>query len=980
MAILRFILKRAWYTRAILLPVLLGVLAVVTVLCSVPLLATDASEADLQKSLGASGPILSKNLEVQFTTPPLDAATYTQATGEVTANVQGYLGQQMAPTAPFRSGSDAHLLIYATDNHTSPENFVADYLPQPSMSALWFHSDMDAAHLTLTAGQFPSPDVTMTQTSLGTAYEVEAMIAPDWATQLHLKLNDELDLLEAPGQAKRFLRIRLVGFFQPKSLDDPAWFGNSDPFVPAIHFGDTPDLPPPPFWINETAFETALPQLGLKQSLVYTWFYDLNLQGVSATTAQTTLDNFQALKRLFEQPAPGGLSQSIHYSALTQVDSLLQTFFKQQFFVTIATLIAVLPGLALLLLYVGLAAAALAERHRDEVALMKSRGASAWQVLTLSGIEALLLCGLALLLAPLLAAQVTHLITGLSFFGSAAGGSGDLLTPTLQTYLYAAVAAALCAVALLVPAIAAARSSAVALRRHASRARRAPLWLRLGPGVLLAALGVFGYSEISQHGTFFTANLQGGLTVDWVTATAPTLLLLGAAGLSLLLLPLLLAVLDRISRRLPGVAASLALRQMAGRPAPYSRLVLLLTLTLALGMFASLFSGTLVSSAADRAAYQSGSDLRLVEGKIGLDDLDRQAAPLADHLALLPGVTDGMNVLRDTQTRPAGVLQGAEVTALAIDSAKFAQVAYWRPDFADSSLSTLMQALRAPVSRQGALPAIVDDRLLQATGMHLGDELLLDLGAVANGFETIPVGANVVIVGTFHYFPTLDTSQYAIVCDINRLLQQINVGLPFPVTPNEVWLKLAANAPQYTAAQVAERLAHNPQQKQVVVTVQQAYDREALLATLRSDPLHFSVAGALSLDFVVAALLSVIGFIVLFYLIAQRRAFEFGVLRAMGLSLRQLTGSLGWEQLTLILAAVVFGGALGVVIANVTLPALATDEGGQPLLPPFVIHLDVSSVLQLGLFLVACALAALAATLVIFRRLQLQEVLRLGEE
>jgi hypothetical protein len=44
-----------------LLPVLLGVLAVVTALCSVPLLATDASEADLQKSLGASGPILSKN-------------------------------------------------------------------------------------------------------------------------------------------------------------------------------------------------------------------------------------------------------------------------------------------------------------------------------------------------------------------------------------------------------------------------------------------------------------------------------------------------------------------------------------------------------------------------------------------------------------------------------------------------------------------------------------------------------------------------------------------------------------------------------------------------------------------------------------------------------------------------------------------------------------------------------------------------------
>jgi hypothetical protein len=42
--------------------------------------------------------------------------------------------------------------------------------------------------------------------------------------------------------------------------------------------------------------------------------------------------------------------------------------------------------------------------------------------------------------------------------------------------------------------------------------------------------------------------------------------------------------------------------------------------------------------------------------------------------------------------------------------------------------------------------------------------------------------------------------------------------------------------------------------------------------------------------------------------------------------------------------------------------------------------LDVGSVVQLGLFLIACALAALVATLVIFRRLRLQEVLRLGDE
>ncbi len=969
MTMLRFVLRRAWHTRMILLPVLLGVLASVTVLCSVPLLARAAANTDLQARLSAPATPIAHNVQINFTTPPLDGDTYTRATNALTTNVQEFLGQELAAAAPLRAGIEPNLLIYAPDNHRFPMDFRAEYLA-PSRSALWFHDHMDEEHLTLTAGRFPSPDVTITETSLGTAYEVEVMLLPEWATQLKLRLGQTLDLLESPI-AKKFLRIHLVGFFHPKNQDDPDWFGDKDLFTPPLHFGDTPDLPPPPFWMSETAFHTALRQVGLRGSMDYIWFYYLNLPGISALNAQATLDNILALKRFVEGSNPAGPPQPLAYHTFTRLDELLQTFFQQQFFVTIATLIAALPGLALLLLYVALAAGALAERHRDEIALMKSRGASAWQVFWLSGLEALLLCGLALVAAPPLAGQLTHLLFSVSFFQ--AGGFTNLLTiPSLQTYLYAAAAALLCAVALLLPALAAARASFVTLKRSAARHRPPPLWLRLLPGALLTALGVYGYIDLAQRGAFFTRNAKGSIIIDWVASTAPTLLLLGAAGLSLLLLPPLLAALERIGRRMPGIAFSMAARQMARRPAPYTRLVLLLALTLALGVFASLFSGTLLSSVADRAAYQSGADLRLVEGQSNVSDLFRVAAPLADHLAALPGAVDGMEVFRATQTRPTGVLQAAAATTLAVDSARFERLASWREDFADAPLSRLMQALREPVPVSRALPALVDDRLLRDTGKHMGDEISLTLGQTA--------GANFVIVGTFHYFPTLDTSQYALVCDIHRLLETLNVALNH-IMPNEVWLKLAPDAPAYaTIEQVQARLQHPAHYHQVIVTIQQLYNRSALLASLRNDPLHFAISGALSLDFVVAALLSVVGFVVLFTLLAQRRAFEFGVLRALGLSLRQLGRALGWEQCTLVGAAVLFGGALGAALANVALPALATDQDGRLLQPPFALRLDVASTLQLALFLLACAVGALVATVIIFRRLKIQQVLRLGEE
>ncbi len=963
---IRFVIKRAFHHRSILLPVLLGVLAAVTVLCSVPLFSTAAANVGLQATLSTPGPALNKNLEITFTTPALDPATYTQATKAVTANAQYYLGSAMVHNAPIRNGHAANLALYPVgDAHRFPTDSF-------NTAEAWFLSGMSADHLKLVQGRLPSSNVTVSQTSQGTAYDVEAIIATDWANQFQLKLNDVEEVADQTDHPGSFLRIHFVGFFQPKNLKDPVWFDNLDPFTQAITCCNQP-LPPAPIWLSEGAFENALPKLGLKHPIVYTWQYYLDLSSVNAGNANTVLGNLQTLKSHLELATPGGSGQQAAYDALSKLDTLLSTFLQHLFFVTIATLVAILPGLALLLLYIGLAASALAERNREEITLMKSRGASTWQVLLLSTIEAFLLCVVALLVAPMLAGQVTNLLSSFSFFGGVSSQATNIAAlPTFQTYLYAGVAAILCLLALLLPALVAARSSLITVKRETSRPRLATFWLRLAPGILLAALGIFGFIEIRQRGAFFAPDAQGNLSVDWVAALSPTLLLLGAAGLGLLLLPPLLALLDRIGQRLPGISVGLALRQMARRPAPYSRLVLLLTLTIALGLFASLFSGTLLNSFGDRAAYISGSDLRLVEGSPSQPDVDRRAAPLQDHLSLIPGVTDGMDVFRAVGTAPSDVLRYPDVTTLAVDSTRFQRLAFWRSDFAAAPLSSLMQDLQKPVSQDGALPAIVDDQLLAATGKQIGDQINVQLG-----FDS---DANFIIEGTFHYFPTLDTSQYAVVSDISRLLTVLHQGNPInQTTANEVWLKLAPNAPRYTADQIVNILQNNPK-KQVIVSIEEADDRAALTDSLRNDPLHFSISGALSLDFVVAALLSVIGFVVLFYLIAQRRSFEFGVLRAMGLSLRQLAVSLSWEQVTLLLSAVVLGIGLGVALAYSVLPALATDDTGKPLLPPFVTHMDLQSVIQLGIFLIACMLAALAATIVIFRRLQLHEVLRLGEE
>jgi putative ABC transport system permease protein len=944
-------------------PVLLGVLTTIIVLAGVPLFAAATTNVSLQSILHAPTASSAQNLKVYFTSPyVLGTKDYASISQSITSTVHKDLGSDLIQQAPVRGGQTDSLHLYLKGSEHMPQN-------QLGTATLWFSSAMNAAHLHLIAGRFPSSRLLSTaDTTQGKAYDIEAMLPTNWTTPFPLHLNDVLEVAVPPTSVNgrpisnrdqdNFLRLHIVGFFQPKSLQDPVWFGDLDPFTPPITAVDEP-LPDAPIWLNEGAFLTALASIPLDQ-VSYTWAYPFNLAAVSASNARDIRFDIEQAKELSIRPG--------NTDVITSLDGVLQDFLERLAFVEVFVLIALLPGLALLFVYLGITALALMEQSREEFTLMKSRGASPWQILSLTLKEALLLCGSALLAGPLLAWLLITLLAGTGYFGGFASFVGLALLLSLpQAYGYAFAGAAIGFLFLLLPAIASTRSTLLAVKTSLARPRRLSLLWRLAPGVLLTVLGAYGTVQIQESDSFFTTNLKGVRTIDWTAATSPTLLLLGMAGLSLLLLPPLLSRLDRLGQRLSGISFGLAARQMARRPAPYSRLVFLLSLTVSVGLFAAIFSGTLNSSLDDRAAYQTGADLRLVEGDGYVPDYARQAAPLADHLRALPGAQSGFSAFRTVTALSSNEINAATNTILAVDSPHVAQVAYWRSDFADQPLDTLMGLLQHTHAQSNTIPAIVSDQLLLALGKKIGGEVAFPIGS---GFVAI-----FTIVGTYHFFPTLDPGQNSLVCDVHQL-----AALSTSIAPNEVWLKLAPDAPVYTTELVQQRLTHNPQGVQVIVGVLQTYDRAALAESYRQDPLDTLFVGALTLDFIIAGLLCTAGLILLFYLLARQRAFEFAVLRSMGLSLRQLTRSLGWEQLTLLGVALLLGIPLGGVIALLSLPVFTIDATGKPQLLPVIPQLSVPSALQQSVFLLFCLGVALACTLAIFRRLRVQEALRLGEE
>src|SRR5690606_20525686 len=139
-----------------------------------------------------------------------------------------------------------------------------------------------------------------------------------------------------------------------------------------------------------------------------------------------------------------------------------------------------------------------------------------------------------------------------------------------------------------------------------------------------------------------------------------------------------------------------------------------------------------------------------------------------------------------------------------------------------------------------------------------------------------------VIAGILPYWP----SQYPeetpfFITNLDYIYDQ------FPIMPYEVWLKMEDGA---KVTPVVEAL----QAKNIQLASIKDVRNE--LITQSKHPSRGGVFGILSLGFLVSVLVSLIGYILYWFFNLSSRVVQFGVLRAMGLSRRQLTGMLLLEQ------------------------------------------------------------------------------------
>ena len=162
------------------------------------------------------------------------------------------------------------------------------------------------------------------------------------------------------------------------------------------------------------------------------------------------------------------------------------------------------------------------------------------------------------------------------------------------------------------------------------------------------------------------------------------------------------------------------------------------------------------------------------------------------------------------------------------------------------------------------------------------------------------------------------------------------------------------------------------------IEIQHIRDSRVALAESRGDAQAMGLFGALTLGFVVALLLTVLGFFLYTVLSFEKRVVQFGVLRAMGLSVGQLLLVLLVEQVVLVGLGGLFGTGIGLAASHLFVPFL--QVGGADQTPPFVVAMAWTDLTRVYTALLCLLVAGLASTGLLVRRMRLHQAVKLGED
>ena len=715
----------------------------------------------------------------------------------------------------------------------------------------------------------------------------------------------------------------LKGIWQPVDSEDRYWLSN-----PEQTLGDK-------FLVRRNDYMTHVePFLDVKVRAV-TWLVVLDELAVVPARARDYAQGFERAEAVILKYLPD--------ARVTLPSVSLGKFVDRQTTLTTLLLGFNVPALGFLLYFLILTSAVIAYWQRRETTVLVRRGMNRPEVFSLNLTEGLLLflvgAPIGLFLGIQLARMMGYATSFLRFTEREAlpvsiyGINWTLILATLGVILFTK----------LWTAGSIDRRNIVSQEREHVRPPRGPFWYRNYLDLLLLIPTYYGYQQLAQRGSLadLVTDSPQEIFSDPLLIVLPALFIVALALLSMRVFGLLMKALDRLSSHVGWLPLHLSLRQLGRHSHTYINPLLLVIVSLGLGIYTLSMAASLDQWLEDRMYHLAGADVSFkpyletemenAAQSVGSEAPDILSGgwipPIGDYEDL-PGVAAATRV-GDYEALIHLVTGGGRTVEgrfLAIDRVDFAEVAWFRHDFAREPLGALM-------NRLAGLPdgILVSQEFLDQNGLHINDKISIQVVTSYGASFT----DQFTVVGVYNHFPTVYEESVTVVGNLDHIFSFFGQTMF-----HDIWLRTDSDVTGREVISVIPDTGIDSIGE--LDAVEMVMEEQAKMERV-------GVFGTLSVSFLAATLMAALGLLTYSYASLQERRFHFAILRAGGLGNGQIIGQVSLEYILLTLFGATAGIFIGSWTAEFFVPMFRIANESRLAMPPLIPIIAQNEVVALAL-------------------------------
>ena len=770
---------------------------------------------------------------------------------------------------------------------------------------------------------------------------LEAIVSEKTMVESNLFVGEVLTLERlTDGKGGKPYQVVITGVFTPADLEDPYWVTNPNRLSNYMYVNQED------FVAKMVADEAKRQDFGRVDYIIMDY---QQIKGTQVYDLLETLDDY-------------GEDLSDDNYKITAYE-MLDEYLIRANQLDITLLVLQVPTFMMLAAFILMVSGQMLGMEQNEISVIKSRGASKKQILTIYLLQSTLIAVVSFVIAMPLSYMICQVVGSANSFLEFVSRKSLPARFAPPVWFFGVGAVVLSIMTMVLPAVKYSKVGIVDHKRSRHKQKK-PLWQTLFLDIVL--LGVSGYGLYSYHNQaeFMASRLENGAALDPLLYLCSAMFILGAALFVTRIFPLLIKLIFSVFKKAWSPAMYASFLRMLRSRSNQNFIMIFLILTMALGIFSAETAHTINSNAEDEIRHENGADLVVAESwstmKYGSTGSETEVVSTEPDFYKYVELQDDAAITKVLR-RPGIKVSGkkdVEASLMAINTQEFGQIANMKDGLLSDHWYHYLNAMS-----QDARGVLVSTSFRDEMGYKLGDVISFRQAKGESYFG--------VIYGFVDYWPGMvspSAGEEGISYFIIANLAQIQAK--WGIQPYEIWMKNLNGSSQYIY-DFAEK--HG-------LAFETFIDTNADIIELKNDPVFQATNGVLTVSFIVILVLCSVGFLIYWILSIQSRALQFGIFRAMGMTMGEVLGMLFNEQIFISGISIASGIVIGKVSSQLFVPMIqAVFSGGNELIP-LEIQTAIGDTIKLYIVVAVVMIVCMVILGWIIKKIKIAQALKLGED